>query len=119
MAKSDRTSLFLMIFAIVIIQLSSLPLSHCAKQPVGVARKEDIPYIKCQVCEKLASQLYHQVQAKQAEISPKKVLLLSGLRFKFFNCYVNPTMAYQQFRFQVMNEFCSVFLIGFQCFLVL
>lgn len=37
------------------------------------ARKEDIPYIKCQVCEKLAAQLYDQVQKKQAEISPKKV----------------------------------------------
>ncbi|KAK6151912.1 hypothetical protein DH2020_014547 [Rehmannia glutinosa] len=50
-----------------------MPLSHCAKKPVAVARKEDIPFIKCQVCEKLASQLYHQVQAKQAEISPKKI----------------------------------------------
>ncbi|KAL8136568.1 hypothetical protein V2J09_002569 [Rumex salicifolius] len=43
------------------------------KKPLGVARKEDIPYIKCQVCEKLASELYHQVQKKQAQISPKKI----------------------------------------------
>nr|QFX66107.1 root primordium defective 1 [Camellia sinensis] len=49
------------------------PMSHCSKKPVGAARKEDIPYIKCQVCEKLANQLYQQVQAKQAQISPKKI----------------------------------------------
>ncbi|KAJ7973730.1 hypothetical protein O6P43_003918 [Quillaja saponaria] len=50
-----------------------VPVSQCSKKPVAVARKEDIPYIKCQVCEKLASQLYHQVQRKQAEIAPKKI----------------------------------------------
>lgn len=53
--------------------LSRAPLSHCAKKPLTVARREDIPYIKCQVCEKLASELYNQVQKKQAEISPKKI----------------------------------------------
>lgn len=46
---------------------------ECAKKAVGVARKEDIPYIRCQVCEKLAYQLYHHVQNKHAEISPKKI----------------------------------------------
>lgn len=50
-----------------------LPISECAKKAVGAARKEDIPYIKCQVCEKLANQLHRQVQSKQAEISPKKI----------------------------------------------
>ncbi|KAL2507075.1 Saposin B [Forsythia ovata] len=72
MAKSDQVSLLLVLCVTVIIS-SWMPISHCAKKPVGVARKEDIPFIKCQVCEKLASQVYHQVQAKQAEISPKKV----------------------------------------------
>lgn len=57
-----------------VVFAACLPLSHCSKKPVGVARKEDIPYIKCQVCEKLAKQLYQQVQNKQAQISPKKVL---------------------------------------------
>ncbi|CAH9066228.1 unnamed protein product [Cuscuta europaea] len=52
---------------------SWLPISEGAKKPAGVARKEDIPYIKCQVCEKLASQLYHQVLSKQAEILPNKI----------------------------------------------
>lgn len=55
---------------------SFTPLSHSAKNPVGIARKEDIPYIKCHVCEMLASQIHRQVEAKRAEISPKKVILL-------------------------------------------
>ncbi|KAH9615030.1 hypothetical protein KSS87_011164, partial [Heliosperma pusillum] len=38
-----------------------------------VARKDDLPFIKCQVCEKLASQVYSLVQKKEAQISPKKI----------------------------------------------
>ncbi|XP_075473806.1 uncharacterized protein LOC142504845 [Primulina tabacum] len=72
MAKSHQALLVASCYLAFLI-LSWIPVSHCAKKPVGVARKEDIPYIKCQVCEMLASQLYHQVQAKQAEISPKKI----------------------------------------------
>ncbi|XP_073277825.1 uncharacterized protein [Primulina huaijiensis] len=72
MAKSHRTLLVASCYLAFLI-LSWMPVSHCAKKPVGVARKEDIPYIKCQVCEMLSSQLYHQVQAKKAEISPKKI----------------------------------------------
>ncbi|CAA0814281.1 Unknown protein [Striga hermonthica] len=72
MARSEENVLLLSLYAVLIL-CSLAPPSHGAKPPVGVARKEDIPYIKCQVCEKLASQLYHQVQAKQAEISPRKI----------------------------------------------
>ncbi|KAL6523605.1 hypothetical protein OROGR_017208 [Orobanche gracilis] len=72
MAKYAQNVLVFLLYAILIIYCW-VPMSHCAKKPVGVARKEDIPYIKCQVCEKLASQLYHQVKAKQAEISPRKI----------------------------------------------
>lgn len=63
------------LFVVVSVLLVSawVPVSRCSKKPLTVARKEDIPYIKCQVCEKLAAQLYHQVQKKQAEISPKKI----------------------------------------------
>lgn len=50
-----------------------MPISECAKKPMTVARKEDIPFIKCQVCEKLAAQLHQQVKKKQAEITPKKI----------------------------------------------
>ncbi|XP_073000239.1 uncharacterized protein [Typha latifolia] len=51
-----------------------LPLSIAApKKPSASARREDIPFIKCQVCEKIAHQIYYQVQKKEEEISPKKV----------------------------------------------
>lgn len=61
-------------FAISVLLISSwVQVSHCLKKPAGVARREDIPYIKCQVCEKVAAQLYHQVQKKQSQISAKKV----------------------------------------------
>ncbi|XP_057768314.1 uncharacterized protein LOC130988471 [Salvia miltiorrhiza] len=72
MTKSINSSLLLVLYALMIV-CSLTPLSHSAKKPVGIARKEDIPYIKCQVCEKLASQIYHQVEAKRAEVSPKKL----------------------------------------------
>ncbi|XP_021276948.1 uncharacterized protein LOC110411220 [Herrania umbratica] len=63
----------LVLLVSVLLFSTWVPVSLCAKKPVAVARKEDIPYIKCQVCEKLASQLYQQVQTKQAQISPKKI----------------------------------------------
>lgn len=81
-------------FVIVSVVVSSwLPLSHCSKKPVGIARKEDVPYIKCQVCEKLAKELHHQVQNKQAEIAPKKVFFYYYYYFSIwvssqFNCFM-------------------------------
>ncbi|EXB38813.1 hypothetical protein L484_027246 [Morus notabilis] len=57
----------------VLLAFTCIPISECTKKPVSGARKEDVPYIKCQVCEKVAAQLYHQVQKKQAEIAPKKI----------------------------------------------
>ncbi|PKA55920.1 hypothetical protein AXF42_Ash014592 [Apostasia shenzhenica] len=37
------------------------------------ARKDDIPFIKCQVCQKVAYHIYNQVKDKESQISPKKV----------------------------------------------
>ncbi|CAI9100533.1 OLC1v1037657C3 [Oldenlandia corymbosa var. corymbosa] len=71
MAKSYKTVVLLL--PLMVILSSWMPISQCSKKPVGMARKEDIPYIQCQVCEKLAHQLYQQVQAKQDEILPKKI----------------------------------------------
>ena len=65
----------LAIVTIMLLTAALLPVSECAKKPLTSARKEDIPYIKCQVCEKLASELYNQVQSKQSQIAPKKVTL--------------------------------------------
>lgn len=38
-----------------------------AKKPSSISRKEDIPFIKCQVCEKLGNELYNQVKKKESE----------------------------------------------------
>lgn len=58
----------------VLVALTWLPVSYCAvKKSVTGPRTEDVPYIKCQVCEKIAFQLQEQVQKKQAQISPKKI----------------------------------------------
>ncbi|CAN4092562.1 unnamed protein product [Withania somnifera] len=73
MGKLDKIGLLLLLSLIVMTLTIWSPIVECSKRAVGVARKEDIPYIKCQVCEKLAYQLYHQVQKKQADISPKKI----------------------------------------------
>lgn len=77
MMKMKMKTIIVLVFSILVIS-TWLQVSHCSKKPVGVARRDDIPYIKCQVCEKLAAQLYHQVEKKQAQISPKKVILSSG-----------------------------------------
>ncbi|XP_022960850.1 uncharacterized protein LOC111461534 [Cucurbita moschata] len=58
---------------LVLLAIAWVPMFECSKKPSATARKEDIPYIKCQVCEKLGAQLYHQVEKKQAEIAPKKI----------------------------------------------
>ncbi|KAK6928811.1 hypothetical protein RJ641_005016 [Dillenia turbinata] len=63
----------LLVVILAIVVCSSIPISNAAKKPVGVARKEDIPYIKCQVCEMLAKELSQQVAKKQAQISPRKI----------------------------------------------
>ena len=85
MEKLNKTVALLLSLLVVIS--SWISISECSKKPSGVARKEDIPYVKCQVCEKLAYQLYQQVQAKQAEISPKKVTLHLGSSLSFCLCY--------------------------------
>lgn len=81
----------LVVVSMLFVGWSGLPVSESVQKPVAGARKEDIPYIKCQVCEKLASQLHQQVQKKQAQISPKKVIssswffmLMSSFCFFFF-----------------------------------
>ncbi|KAJ9538618.1 hypothetical protein OSB04_031351 [Centaurea solstitialis] len=62
-----------LVFSLLILSsLLWIQTSYCAKQ-AGVARKDDIPFIRCQVCEKLAKELFEQVREKQAKISPKKV----------------------------------------------
>ncbi|XP_021750986.1 uncharacterized protein LOC110716647 [Chenopodium quinoa] len=69
-----KPSLIALNLAVLIILISFARISDCLKKPESSARKEDIPFIKCQVCQKLASELYSQVQKKKdAQISPKKI----------------------------------------------
>ncbi|KAJ9141382.1 hypothetical protein P3X46_031924 [Hevea brasiliensis] len=63
----------LVVLVTVLLVSTCVPVSLCAKKPVFGARKEDIPYIKCQVCEKVAKELYQLVEKKKAEILPKKI----------------------------------------------
>ncbi|KAF8387746.1 hypothetical protein HHK36_026401 [Tetracentron sinense] len=64
----------IIVFLVSVLLVSSwVPTSLCAKKPVSVAKKEDVPYIRCQVCEKLATNLYRQVKMKEAQIAPKKI----------------------------------------------
>jgi hypothetical protein len=76
------------VVSLILFLLSWLLLfSHAAskKSPSTSARKEDIPYIKCQVCEKIAHQIHRQVQKKEAEVSPKKVPCTSVM--SCFSCF--------------------------------
>ncbi|CAN1159884.1 hypothetical protein LINPERPRIM_LOCUS22024 [Linum perenne] len=59
--------------ALLVFLVVWVPASVCGKKVETAARREDVPFIKCQVCEMIAAQLQHQVQKKQAQISPKKI----------------------------------------------
>ena len=49
------------------------------KKPATAARREDIPYIRCQVCERIAREISAQVAKKQQALPPsKKVHFCSG-----------------------------------------
>lgn len=76
MARGGGTVLLIICLFVV---CSWIPSCYCSKKQSGLARKEDIPYIKCGVCKLLANQLYQQVHNKQAQISPKKVIFLHDL----------------------------------------
>lgn len=71
------SSLFLLLLLFI---YSSLPyFVASSKKPPPAARKGDIPFIRCQACEKIAHQIIHQVKKKEAQISPKKVVFSSSL----------------------------------------
>ncbi|KQK19844.1 uncharacterized protein LOC100845828 [Brachypodium distachyon] len=42
------------------------------KKPATAARREDVPYIRCQVCERIAREISAQVARKQQALSPSK-----------------------------------------------
>ncbi|OAY83961.1 uncharacterized protein LOC109710192 [Ananas comosus] len=78
MARARALMAIYSLLLLVLLQLVlfSLPPSALAapKKPIAsAARREDVPFIKCQVCERIAQQIHDQVQNKEAQISPKKV----------------------------------------------
>ncbi|XP_042418414.1 uncharacterized protein LOC122006832 [Zingiber officinale] len=76
MARLFRSfvSSFSLLLVLILFLSSSVFLSLVSsKKTPAAARKGDIPFIKCQVCEKAAYQIIHQVKKKEAQISPKKV----------------------------------------------
>ncbi|XP_042465664.1 uncharacterized protein LOC122048124 [Zingiber officinale] len=73
MASRFQSSHSSFLFLLLLLS-SSLPHSLASsKKPPAAARKGDIPFIKCQVCEKISHQIIHQVKKKESQISPKKV----------------------------------------------
>ncbi|KAI3711580.1 hypothetical protein L1987_70119 [Smallanthus sonchifolius] len=72
MVEIDLKLMFNSLFFSLLLCSSWIQITYSSK-PVGVARRDDIPFIKCQVCEKIAKELHEQVQDKQANISPKKI----------------------------------------------
>ncbi|XP_020271947.1 uncharacterized protein LOC109847110 [Asparagus officinalis] len=58
---------------LLLFSIAEISLSSAKKPSAAAARREDIPFIRCQVCHKIAEQIYNQVEKKQAQISPKKV----------------------------------------------
>jgi hypothetical protein len=58
-----------------------------ATGPKTAARREDIPYIRCQVCERVAREISAQVAKKQQQLPPsKKVRRCLALSLSPLNC---------------------------------
>jgi hypothetical protein len=68
---------FLFFLAVFLLCLSSSCTLVDAKKKetkgVVTARKEDVKYIKCGVCEEIVKQLSRQVKKKRDKIAPKKL----------------------------------------------
>jgi hypothetical protein len=52
------------------------------KKPATAARREDIPYIRCQVCERIAREISSQVAKKQQALPPSKKVLSSSVSIR-------------------------------------
>ncbi|KAL6839595.1 hypothetical protein ACP4OV_030534 [Aristida adscensionis] len=59
---------------LVAVALAAVLLHPAAaqKKPATAARREDIPYIRCQVCERMAREISAQVAKKQQPLPPSK-----------------------------------------------
>jgi len=74
MASCRVSAILLLVVAGIFIS----GLGHAeAKKEIITARKDDIPFIKCSVCEAIAKQLVRQVKEKREKSASKKVQLIS------------------------------------------
>lgn len=74
----------------------SLGEAKVEKKTVATARKEDVPFIKCSVCEAIAKQLVRQVKEKREKSAPKKV-------FTYFTCNLFPLITHSARVLSVLN----------------
>ena len=77
---AGRAVALLLAVALAAVVLHPAPAAAAGqKKPATAARREDIPYIRCQVCERIAREISAQVAKKQQALPPsKKVLFCSG-----------------------------------------
>lgn len=57
----------------VLVSLCSWAEVNAESRVVATARKDDIKYIRCGVCEAIGKQLSRQVREKRDKLAPKKV----------------------------------------------
>ena len=69
---SRRFSMVLLLLLAGVLMFGSVHVK-ADKKVVATARKEDIPFIKCSVCETIAKQLVRQVKEKREKSPTKKV----------------------------------------------
>jgi hypothetical protein len=82
MARRALALLLAVAFAAAVLGPGAAAVAAGQKKPATAARRGDIPYIKCQVCERIAREISAQVAKKQQELPPSRKVLC---RF-FFVC---------------------------------
>ncbi|OAE21090.1 hypothetical protein AXG93_3661s1150 [Marchantia polymorpha subsp. ruderalis] len=68
-----RCCLLLLLGAVLLLCLCHESNAQLPKKAIASARKEDVKYIKCGVCEEIVKQLTRQVKKKKEKIAPKKL----------------------------------------------
>ncbi|KAF7045756.1 hypothetical protein CFC21_054834 [Triticum aestivum] len=72
MARGSAALVVAVALAAVLILVAPAAEAAGQKKPATAARREDVPYIRCQVCERIAREISAQVAAKQQALPPSK-----------------------------------------------
>ncbi|KAF7106652.1 hypothetical protein CFC21_107372 [Triticum aestivum] len=74
MARGSAAPVVVAVALAAVLLLLVAPAAEAAgqKKPATAARREDVPYIRCQVCERIAREISAQVAAKQQALPPSK-----------------------------------------------